>query len=330
MKERNHTIDVMRGFAILLVVITHYGWTDEERLIPVFPYLIRMAIPIFMILSGWTHALSFEKKQIRSFDDAYKVRNWLPAVIRYTLLFLIVILWFVLDPHISFPKDDVLETIRWVIDGTNGKGGYYYPILIQLVFYFPLIYFLIDRKKEKGLWIALIINAAYEFLKWAYGMNADCHRLLIFRYTFLIAVGVFIFKGGRLKPIKGTILTATGFLFITMTTYWGYEPKILTFWTSTCFLAAMWIVYGMVLLLQHVKIRFLPLEVMGRASYHIFLVQMGYYLGYYKLIGEQIPNRIGHMAVGVLISITVGILFYYATEPLLRLISRRIAGRSSR
>ena len=207
----------------------------------------------------------------------------LKRIARYTIPLIVVIIIELVDvKHFDIITKPPLEILRWIIDGTVGKGNYYYPVMMQLVFLFPVIYFILDRKKEKGLVICLALNALYELLAWAYNMNTDCYRLLPFRYIFLVAIGVYALKGYRLKLSVAIIMTAVGALFITMIAYMGYETKIINkSWSSTSFIASMFIAPVMIWVLQKVKIRFKPLEVVGKASYHIFLVQMVYYLGYF-------------------------------------------------
>ena len=65
---RNSVIDIIKGICILFVIITHYQWTNEQRLMLLFPFWIDMAVPLFMIFSGYLSALSFYK---RNFNMIY-------------------------------------------------------------------------------------------------------------------------------------------------------------------------------------------------------------------------------------------------------------------
>ncbi len=60
-EERIHSIDFLKGICILFVIITHSNFTDYQRLIFGFPFWIKMAVPIFMIMSGYTMYTSYEK-----------------------------------------------------------------------------------------------------------------------------------------------------------------------------------------------------------------------------------------------------------------------------
>ncbi len=318
-KKHNHTIDVIKGIAIILVMITHYEWTEDQRKIFVFPFIINMAIPIFMVITGYVYSLSLQKNGVKHLEDAYPRCMILRRVVRYTLPVVVVVLWELVDPHFSINLD-LLEKIRWMIDGTIGKGSYYYPVMMQLIFVFPLIYFLIEKMREKGLLVAFIANAVYEILVWAYGIPTGSFRLLVFRYVFLIAAGVHAYMGYRLSLGLGVLMTTSGAAFISGIVYFGYEPRILNKdWVKGNFISSMLIIPLMILLLQRSKeggVHLLPLEIIGKASYHIFLAQMVYYAGYYTVLQDRVSTWQGHLIAGIIISLTIGVVFYYIDKPI--------------
>lgn len=324
--KRNQTIDLVKGIAIILVLITHYEWTAEQRKNPIFPFIINMAVPIFMIITGYVYSLSMHRKGISSLNCAYRWPSILKRFVRYTIPLLFVIGWELVDPHYTLSKAP-LDLLRWCIDGTTGKGNYYYPIMLQMIFVFPVIYFIIDRNKEKGLWICFAINAIYEILAWAYYLNLDTYRLLVFRYLFLIAVGVYAYKGYKIKLLVGIVMTAVGMAFIALVIYGGYKPTILNAtWASTNFISGMLIAPLMIWVLQKkVKVHFKVLSIIGRASYHIFLVQMMYYLGYYADMYSLAQGKDTiHLILGILICLVVGIAFYYIEKPIQDWLQRKI------
>lgn len=203
--------------------------------------------------------------------------------------------------------------------------------MMQLVFFFPVIYMIMERKKEKGLWICLIVNAVYEVLAWSYYLNTETYRLLVFRYTFLLAAGVYASKGYQLKHFIRIIMTVSGFIFICLLTYGSYKPVIVNAaWASTNFLSGMLIIPLMIWILQNVNICFKPLELIGKASYHIFLVQMVYYLGYYQEAQTVISIWQVHLVFGILICLLIGIVFYYVEKPLQKWLQGIIQKNSNR
>lgn len=89
-QERNHSLDIYKGVCILLVILTHFNWTASERLKYLFPFWVNMAVPMFMIISGYVYSLSFEKHKINTISKAYSLNNLLNKFIRYTVPFLLV------------------------------------------------------------------------------------------------------------------------------------------------------------------------------------------------------------------------------------------------
>ena len=70
------------------------------------------------------------------------------------------------------------------------------------------------------------------------------------------------------------------------------------------------------------NIRFKPVEIIGKASYHIFLVQMvWYYLAYERIASWNIYWA---LVINLVICIGVGITFYLIETPLNELINRKI------
>ena len=316
MREHNRTIDVIKGFAVLLIIFTHYGWTAEQRKGFLFLYVVNMAIPVFMVITGYVYSLSISRKGVEHAEDAYRRNLIFRRLLRYTVPMIAVIVWELADPHFDILTMSRSELLSWALSGTAGKGSYYYPVMVQLVFYFPIVYFIIHVKKETGLVICLIMNAVYELAAWAYGMNPECYRLLVFRYTFVIAAGVFSYKKHRLGTISSIIMTITGAVFIIIIGRMNYVPRILNRdWATTNFISSMLIVPAMVRILQDVRIHFAPLEIIGRASYHIFLAQMVYYAGYYNLLKERFGSWQGHLAAGMAICVAAGMAFYYIDKP---------------
>ena len=96
--------------------------------------------------------------------------------------------------NIVFLKKEMViaDVLKNYLCGGWGPGSYYYPLMIQFVFVFPIIYFVIKENSRRGLVICLVVNILYEILKWAYEMNIECYRLLLFRYIFIIAFGCYL------------------------------------------------------------------------------------------------------------------------------------------
>lgn len=323
-KERFHNLDFLKGLCVLFVIITHFSWKDEQRLYFLFPFWVDMAVPIFMILSGYVHSLSYKKHEINTLSDAYDLKNTINKIIRYTIPFLIIYIVEVTLASIEQGYlDEPLKLFYFFLQGTRGPGSYYYPILLQFVFLFPLIYFIIKRLDFKGLILCAAINFSYEILKNAYNIDEDCYRLIIFRYIFVIAFGCYLAIGKKQikKPVYLTCF-GIGVAYIIVYKFIEITPIFTKYWTGTSFLACMYVLPIAAFLISRKGIRFKPLEIIGKASYNIYFVQMVYY----EFFSDSVDKSFGYlnqfllMFITILVCVTIGIVFYYLETPLTKLI----------
>ena len=72
--RRNIALDSTKGLAILMVIITHFEWTTAERQALLFPFWISMAVPLFMLVTGYVTAASYDRKGITSLRAMYQPR----------------------------------------------------------------------------------------------------------------------------------------------------------------------------------------------------------------------------------------------------------------
>lgn len=267
--NRNASIDIYKAICIFFIIITHYPFFEKIRFIAGFPFWIDMAVPIFMVISGYVNYKSYDFKNVSGFGDAYNIREIIRKQIRYIIPALI----FIITGYLITKGTGIAP------EGNLGPGSYYVPIMIEFVFVFPLIFFVIKKFGALGLFLCGGFNLLFEIFKTSIHMGEGMYRYLIFRYLLLIAFGCFI-ASARFKMNKFTavILTLVGAGFIILFSYTDYEPIILNYWSGTSFLPALFIVPLMAFLIIkcngiHNKV----LEVIGKASYEIYLTQMVFY-----------------------------------------------------
>ncbi len=298
------------------------------RLKYLFPFWIDMAVPVFMIISGYVYALSYKKMELTRWGEAYLLKNVISKMIRYTIPFVIAyaveILWLVFNDRLSFPLDGTLNLGQAFLAGGLGPGSYYYPLMMQFIFVYPLIYFVIRKYQVKGVVIWGCINALFELLKWAYLMSAETYRLLLFRYLLLIAVGCYVANDNFIVTKRASItVTIIGVFFIYCCSYLQYTFPIITYWTCTSFIACFYIIPLSMFSIEKLKnIRFKLIEIIGKASYHIFLVQMvWYYLAYERI---DCWNIYWALVINLVMCVGVGIIFYWIETPINELINKKI------
>lgn len=311
--KRNHLLDILKGICIIMVIFTHYSWSAEERKIFLFPFWIDMAVPVFMVISGYVFSLSYEKHKQFSVIELYRISDLWRRQLRYTVPFLIAYIIEVFAYHIVGAHQSVKEIIWDFFRGGQGPGSYYYPVMCQFVLVFPLVFLLIKRLHGKGVILCFLLNFVYEFLKEVYGVNDGTYRLIIFRYLFLISFGAYYYEEERINKQKIYIpMFIFGVLWQILIRYTAYKSIIINYaWASTSMLSACYIIPLFVIVAKHGKNwRFKILEELGRASYHIFLVQMVYYIFAASMV-KSISNSVEeNIIINITVCIFTGYVFY--------------------
>ena len=321
-QKRNQFLDIIKALCIVFVIITHDTISEETRLKLLFNFWIDMAVPLFMIISGYVYALSFERNGIAQIQQAYTLNFIMPKFIRYTIPFLLAfaieILGEIAVAFLAIRPFSLKHIVALLFQGGNGPGSYYYPILLQFLLYYPVLYFIIKRYAFKGLILCFAINAGYEFFQRVWGCNETFYRMLLFRYTLVIAFGSYLgqCKGEKLALGWKIASFAAGTAFIIAYRYFAFPPRIIIYWTKTSFLACLYLLPIAAFLICSVHLRFKPLELIGKASFNIFLVQMVYYAYAAGFAAKFFSSHIVHLCFHIGICISAGLIFYAIEQPL--------------
>ncbi len=327
--DRNPFVDVLKGIFIIFVIALHFPFETREQLQYLFPFWITLTVPFFMMISGYVSALSLKKRGIERVEEAYNPGMITDKILRYTIPFTIAfgaewILFRALGVYrVGIKTYGIFAFVQDYLTGGKGPGSYYFPMMIQFVFLFPVIYFVIRRYKFRGLLGCLGANALFELLKTAYGMSDTEYRLLVLRFLFVIGAGCYVAlaEGKRSKKEKITALIAlmAGIGFIYLFSYTSYTPKVLTHWTHVSFAPCLAVAPVLGFILVKGRMGCKPIELIGRASFHIYLVQMIYY-NFAERIYALISGKGMQLLCNIFLCVTVGVLFYLAERPLNRAI----------
>ena len=156
-KKRIDFLDYLKAICVIMVIITHYDWGDKDS--PFFTMLINMAVPVFMIISGYNFAMSNRKKTGGNLKKMYAWEMIKPKLIRFlvpffTVCLIEIVLLVIEDKHINPPRIFLL--------GAYGPGSYYVPIMIQLLVIFPIIYKLVEKNARLGIALSGAANLLFE------------------------------------------------------------------------------------------------------------------------------------------------------------------------
>lgn len=317
MRIRN--LDLYKGIAIILVIFTHYSWSEEDRLRLFFPFWVDMAVPVFMIITGYVVSMSIIRRG-GSLFSFYKptviISKWLRFIIPYIPAWILTVFARVLGIGGYFSLNGVL--IDFFLG--DGPGSYYFLVMLQIVLFMPIIVWIIRVKPEGGLLLCFLINTLFEVLKSWINMDPALYRLCSLRYIFLLSYGCYLYfyKRSRRKMMLSFGIGILGIGYIYIFNYTGIEPIITSLWTTTSIFAVLILVPIMMLLIDINVWKCILLEELGKASYNIFLVQMVYYLIINRLGLVFVPFPLLQILVNILVCCLIGVLFYKLENPITR------------
>ena len=326
--NRQKNIDILKAVFIVCVIIYHINWTDQNRLRLLFPFGVYQCVPGFMIITGYVYTLSTEKGSGSNYgSNLYAFPDILRRVISYTIPFAIA--YFseeIIGSYIGKINVSLNQFARYFFDGGIGPGSYYYPHLIQLCFFLPLIYMLIKYEGKKGLLICFFANLAFEVLIYAYWMNEECYRLLFFRYLFAISVGCYVALYGfsSIKMRAWILMMTTGFCAIILFIYIGWVPIVFQYWTGHTVFPSMFILLPTCFLITHDKWGeiqlFKPLAFIGKYTYDIFLFQMVFFALFVDKFYGNVSSRMELLIIIIFICVVGGLLFHFIEAPITKFV----------
>lgn len=317
-KRLNH-LDLYKGICILFVITTHYSWKDIQRQYLLFPFWIEMAVPVFMVITGYLSAMSLDKSNI-SVREAYHPKNVACKWLRFVIPFIPVFALQIIVECLETKSINLVGQIWTFVSGGIGPGSYYFPVMIQVVLIFPLIWGLVKKHHFRGLVVCFGINLIYEVVKTYINMRPGIYRLCAFRYIFILAYGCFLFyvqeKESTEKKYGYYIAGIFGAVYIVLFNYTGTKPIITNQWTVTSVFAVLFIVPIMRYLIKPNKLHNWLLELVGRASFNIFLVQMIYYWLFAEKVYEVIRGTLFSVLINMGICCLLGIFYHKIENPI--------------
>lgn len=329
-------VDYLKAFAAVLVIINHFGWDSKD--FPLFTYLIQAGVPIFLFLSGFNTALSYSRKDYTSLKDYYRPdRIWAKLkwiFLPYALIYL----------YETIEKNEFLNLLLhqpiWLIrtffaGGIDGglHGGYYICIYWQFVLLAPLLYLLIKKLDKKGLLLILLMNILYEYSMHTVDIEGSIFRLLFFRYLFLVGFGMYFYFHRRIHPLILLVLFISGFLYTSAVDYTDFRWALNDFWRNSCVYAIGYFIVLIVLAFYLFEGKELPnylhkvISLIGKSSFHIFLVQMLYYrIEYDNAYNDH--STPSHLLINLAICISLGCLWYLIEKALRKSLTHLIEDKA--
>lgn len=309
--------DYLKTFAIILVIVTHAFYYNEVSAVPgIFPYMVDMAVPIFMIISGYVNTISYAKNVENEFEIStfikYISARLIPIYVPYIILFLfeMILMYFIQGRIVGLH-----ESIYSFLTGGWGPGSYYVCMMLQLIICFPFFYFLIRQNTIRGSLIILGAQFAFELLVPYTHMPESLYRLIFVRYFVFVWSGIILFY--HQKRIKSSYLfcgALTGGLYIFLVSELHYSLPVFQYWAGTSMPTVLWAGTLVILGIRYlIRLSGIPDKIMlktGVSTYSIFLVQMIYFqLGFGKISDSFLVNFFCSIIINCILGIILNSMF---------------------
>ena len=329
LNKRNLSIDLLKFLAISFVIFTHLFPSDFRKVL-LFPFHIDMAVPIFMIITGYNNYKSCKARNLDSVREWFSKKNIVSKFKRICIPFFVLI---AIELIINvFVRDmGFLSTVKSIVKESGlGPGGYYFTVLIQVLFIFPFLYLNLDKKPCSTIVFILIFCLIYEIIvKYLGIIPPKVYRIIGIRYFPTVMVGMLFAKYEKsIKMREAVIALFAGALFIVCMNYTQYKPLIFSQWITTAFPASLYAFFFVFVACNYVKINSRIIRsiitLCGQASYHIFIAQMLYFYYIHSILWNILAIKTDALLRVILFWIfcfiacmTLGIAFYALDELIL-------------
>lgn len=325
MPQHYQQIDVAKGLAIISVILLH-SLELSFRQSAYAAFHIGQAVPLFMILMGLNQGLINMRRPI-PFSDLYSRlyfarridRLLVPLLIAYVASFLAGIIWLWLKGQnkIDFDLYSLIGRLP-----VSGPGNYFVTLVLQSILLLPLIGYCFQRRPVLAV-VSLVIGEILFLLLGNtirfFDENNYLYSAALPRYFSAIGLGLIL---SRLvtKPLKASTVLPVVLLAIISVAYLfrvvyqnQHVPLIRADWGAQNLLAFGYAGFVVLLLFKFLpgyseKKVLLFLAALGKASYHIFLVQVVYF-GLVNVPQSQV-------LINLFCCLLPGYLFYKYEDPL--------------
>ncbi|WP_423188908.1 acyltransferase [Alkalibacterium sp. f15] len=197
MNKRFQEMDILRGLAIIAVIIIHItsstidGAKNESTLnvVVFFNQLSRFAVPIFLILSGW--GLTVSKKYKMGYLSFLK--SQLSKIILY------YVSWSVVYYLYTAESLSIVAMIKGMIFGTTYFHLYYVPLIIIFYIVYPFIYKY--AKLNNFLLASFIVTILSQYAAVVTNIEIFNSALNIFNWLFYFVFGIWFANDFNTKVV---------------------------------------------------------------------------------------------------------------------------------
>lgn len=224
--QRNEKIDILKGFAIILMVMGH-SMSDIEYMTIPFNVIYSFHMPILFYLSGY---------MIEATKSKYAQTGILYFIKRKAVSLLVPYFsWTVLVPWIynrcSF---EVLKNQLVSVTGLHGSGIWFLPVLFGLTLMYAFIWLLqksVLHQKDSFAKDVVLLVISVMLLVMLVFITKHPYLVNMMSYAIPFFFGVFVAKYNFVKKIIGSrsiIVAAIGLYFVLFPFFDFYDTSVMT------------------------------------------------------------------------------------------------------
>lgn len=319
-KGRVWVIDCIKAFMIIFVIVNHSNVFDKTGI--VFLYIINPAVPVFMALSGYVFISSNHNSSLSEMYDFKRIKK---SFLRYFFPMLVTII--ILSIYeIVLCGTNWISWIKKILLADYGVGSYYFSLLVGLIVVMPIILKVIRKYKALGLLIIGVITIGYECICHIINLDVRIYRILVFRYLFHVAGGMYLYivlnrKSKNSIDIVITCLSLLIGIIYLCIPHFGYNYVVFSYpvWGRTSMMVGFWvfpIMYLIIKLLKNYDMQNVlgkSISEIGKSSYHIMYSQMLIYYPLYHKYNQmydfQLITRIFLLTGIMVLSCIIGCIW---------------------
>lgn len=324
MKKWNYNTDLIKMLCILSVIIVHAApvkWVESIG----SPFHLAQTIQMFLLIYGYNVITSIERRNLFSLQEIYRyvfsrkkiTRIFAPLTIAYIIF--IIIEWYFKD------RLGLIDFFTFFI---NTLGGYYISILIQAMLITPLIYKLIKKTKYGILYlflISLILELPFYILnRYIFFESVFIRQVIgvmysqfIGRHLFAISLGAWhALNYQKVKMNSIVPLALVSAVYIYGVNYLGWEFLNENMWNAQHAPSFFWTLFLFIVLSKiriNEKSKIINyLAKIGKASFHVYLVQILYFWILRSLGYVIVPTKLSitFVLMSLIVCVSLGVIFY--------------------
>lgn len=313
-------IDILKGIAILFVIIAH-SLTSKILGKILYLFYLEQAVPVFVIVMGINLYFSLQKNKSFKFRDIYTKSYFKKRAARilipFSIIFVAALIVGLIMKQTQFSWLMVLGKLPF-----HGPGNYYLSFVLQFTVLAPLMYILFVKKPVLTLVAGFLISLIFEISAPHIGFlnnGSYLYSSSFFRYMPGVLMGFWLASNNfKLKKMYLALIPlplVLYYIFLVDTSPF-YIPFFLPDWGSqnllTVIYPAFLIMIGVRIFSHERKSDIITLvSFLGRSSYHIFLVQIIYF-GVIRQTSVMDWPVILRLGLNLFLCIGLGLLLLFA------------------